>query len=439
MAGIHTVGWDLDPNPDRPAVQAADTVPDGARAANIGCVSIHSGLIRTHAFIVNPVAGLGPTDLIITQAPEAGGDVVDSWRAIELVYVNDDTEVTIEARLVDGALSSLYWDGGAWVAAGALDWNTPDDVELNFGALTPSDTRLVGVEWRITSTATAELSPRIYGAIVLADIRFSWRSGADGRSDSWTDDMIHNVVLRMLRDLRPEVSDEVRLGSVLVDQDYSAGLHDKSGHVVADVKAVFDLDADPTLTTPLAGTFDFADKIWTAATPIPAGTLTLFRVSLEPGIEFSADDETFIKTLPAYIIENVTGEDDKFSSEDIVVRNRSAGTAEAVTAPSMVVSVMRCRAESDDVTTALAMIEAAKDLFEIGEIVLKSSATGQLFTIEAGFGITATPGTEAVRGTVSFRLRVRTTVWYGLAKSRSLVVSGGFEPTVTVPTGVLAP
>lgn len=435
MAGTHTVGWDLDPNPDRTSVEAADTVPDGARAANVGCAKIHSALTRTHAFIVNPVVSL---DLVITQAPEAGGDVVDSWRAIELIYVNDDDEVTIEARLVDGALASLYWDGGAWVAAGGGDWNTPDDVEANFSALTPSVTRLVGVEWRVTSTAAAETSPRIYGAIVLADIRFSWRSGADGRSDSWTDDMIHNVVLRMLGDLRPEVSDEVRIGSVLVDLDYSAGLPDKAGHVVADVKAVFDLDADPTLTSALAGSFDAPSKIWTAATPIAAGSLILSRVSLEPGIEFSADDETFIKTLPAYVIENVTGEEDKFSSEEIVVRNRAGGTAEVVSAPSMVNAVMRCRAEADDVTTALAMIEAAKELFEIGEIVLKSSATGQLFTIEAGFGITATPGSEAVRGTVSFRLRVRTPVWYGLAKSRSLVIADGFEPTVTVPTGVIA-
>ena len=436
MAGSHTVGWDLDPDPNRPSVQADDDVPAGARAANIGCAMIHSSLTRTHAFVVSPVASI---DLTITQAPEAGGDVLSSWRSIELIFTNTDAAVTVEARLVDGDLNPLYWTGAAWAAAGATDWNTPEDVEANFASLLPSASRRIGVQWRVSSTALAETSPRIYGALVLGDIRFSWRSGPTGRSDSWVDDMVHNVVLGMLEELRPEISDEIQLGAATADLDYSDGIPDKSGYVVEDVRAVYDLDADSDLLAEIPGAWDAAEKIWTPSTVISAGTHILTRLALKPAVEFSADDETFIKTLPAFVIENLTGQEDKYASEEIVVRNRGARTAELVSAPSMVHAVMRCRAEAEDLTTALAMIEAAKELFEIGEIVLKSSATSQLFTIEAGFGLTATPGTESVKGTVAFRLVVRTTVWYGLAKSRSLVVDGGFEPTVTVNTGVQAP
>lgn len=435
MASTHTVGWDLDPNPDRPSAQSDDVVAAGARVMNVGIARVHASVSRTHAFVVNPVAGLG--GVVVTQAPEAGGDVLVSWRAIELLYESTDDEVTVEARLVDGDSNPLYWDGAAWSAAGAGDWNSPDDVEANFASLLPSDTRLVGVEWRVSSSADAETSPRIYGAVVLGDVRFSWRSGTDGRSDSWLDDLVHNVVLRTLRDLRPEVSDETVTSATLAVLDYSSGLPDRSGHAVADVTAVYDLTSDPDLEVEVSGTWDSGAKTWTPDVAFAPGTRILARVQLAPAVEFSADDETFIKSLPAYVLEGFSSDEDRFTHAEVVVRNRSAGTAEVVGVPAVVNATMRCRAESDDVAVALAMVDAAKDLFATGEIVAKSSATGQLFTITATFGVNSTPGTEAVRGTVSFQLRVRTTVWYGLATSRSLVASGGFEPTVSVSTEVI--
>ncbi len=439
----HTVVYDLNFDPDRADVLAADVVDSGISRKNYGHVQLHGNLSRRWAASLSSVGSDDGDEGRASQGAR-GGELVRSWAAIELLYEQDDEvdytahdgvgdETTVTARLHDGAGVDLYWDGAAWavVADDDADWNTPAEIEVNFATLDPNVAETVGVSWKVEGTVDAEESPRIYGALVAANLFFAWRSGSPaGRSDGWTDDLIHGVILGFFEGLRPEVSDEFATTEDTDEIDYSRGIANKEGYAVQEVLEAFDVDADPKLRSPLSGSWDDGTKTWTFDATVLEGVTLMVRIAVEPDVGFMGDSDFFIERLPAVLIESFDGDNDAVGAMTVYVRNIVAGTALAVPPPTMVRGLARCRVEAEDPTVAFAIVNAIKQQLEGNTKLLLSTGTGLPVAIRGPFGPSAVRGTPEVEGSSPFDLVVTTTAWYGPAATKYLLAPAGFTPTV---------
>lgn len=443
VSTYNTVVYDLSFDPDRADVLPADTADAGIVRRNHGHVQIHGNLSRRWGASLASVASVGGDEGRTSQGAR-GAKLVRRWRAIELVYLQDDEvdylahngvgeETTVTVRLHDGDGTDLWWDGAAWavVADDDADWNTPAAIEANFATLDPNVAENVGVSWKLEGTEDATVSPVAFGALVAADLFFAWRSGSPaGRSDGWTDDLIHGVVLGFFEGIRPEVSDEFTTTADTDDIDYSRGIANKEGYVVAEVLEVFDVGADPKMRSPLAGTWDDGTKTWTFTSTVLEATTLVVRLAVEPDVGFMGDSDFFIEKMPAILIEAFDGEDDAVGSIPIYVRDVVAGTALRVQPPTRIRGTARCRVEAEDPTVAFAIVNAIKQQLEGGTKLLLSSGTGMPVALRGPFGASAVRGTPEVEGSSPFDLVITTSAWYGPAAMKYLLAPAGFTPSV---------
>ena len=367
-----------------------------------------------------------------------GGTLVQEWAAVELFY-EAPTGSTVEARVHDGSGNEFYWDGGSWSAAGAGDWNTPADVEANFSSLDPAVVEKVGIEWRL-QTSDKTVTPFVFGAYIAARLVFNrvWSESldpVDRGADSWDDDAINCVLLPWLRMATPEYSDQITLGAETSALDYSAGVGD-STQSVASVQAVYDLDADPRMRSPLAGSWDAVAKTFTFTTPVAANTTISVRMELELRALFQGSQHLLLDVLPHLLIESMTRDAGRGRAGRLHVRDKVNLDSISVRAPREVTFSGTLLAQADRFTTAAEVYQAVDRLTDdAGGAVVISPCTGFASSIRISPIKRPGRGDQEIDAAARFDFSLTTLQYHGSEGTEKLVDEDGFQASFVADSG----
>lgn len=443
-----TVVYDIDPDRIQADTYGGDVYDvDDIRRVELTKAGelVAPRITRRNAFRLR-LQTTGRFDIVATPTVRQqlrGGTLVREWAAIELFF-DQPTSTTVEARLHTGT-NPYYWDGGAWAIAGAGDWNTPTVVETNFASFLISVSKSLTVEWRL-QTADRDATPSVFGAVMLARLVFQSRSGttaAGTLSDSWLDDIIHRDLIPFLQGAAPEVTDETTnlTGAPLSVITY-APIGD-SLYTVADVAAVYDLDNDAQMDTPLAGSFDSGTSTFTLTTPLPDGTAFASRVLYTPNVAYTADRMYFESELPHIVIEVITTVETVGGTGVCIVRS-----ADRVTACELPVAT-----EKKYDVTILLQADGPVHTFDLAEaierllggergIVRVSTNTGMIIGIHGNVQLRPARSNEEIGGAARFDLSLRTEQYLGAETTRNLLtsvdnfsVTVGTDQTSAIPEG----
>lgn len=377
-----------------------------------------------------------------------GGSLVREWAALELFW-SEPTYTTLLVRLHDGDGTSFWWDGAAWAEATLpAEFNTPEDLQGNFSTFPTTgavSSTVVGLEWSLTTT-NKQATPLVYGGLIAARLQFGSRSGdtaAETGSESWLDDSIHRTVLPYLKSaLAPEVTDERRLQAGATILDYSDGIgHGIRRYVVNSVSAVYDLDSDPTMLSPLSGSWDSSTLQYTLDSALPAGTDIAVRIQYEPLVAYTADQDLFEDAIPQLVLEQIQQTQDYGSVGDLMVRDIRADppTALSVPSPSIRVYPIEGVLQSDGIHEAAEFAESIRRVMgNKGGVHLVSGNTGNavhLF-ISHRYRPHRRTGTNATA--LRFAMRITATEYDGDESTVPLLKSGGVNATIGDDDGAVA-
>lgn len=247
------------------------------------------------------------------STPEA----VKAWLLFQAHYVNKknaaNTIVTsVRFRLSANGTNDLFWNGSAWVAAGASDWNTEAEIAAHIATF-PVAARSIQVVINLATTDPT-YTPEVYWAKVLweGDIEFQ-------------EDYIYRSLVRTLREhVRPIGEFAVAsTGGVTFDLDAMESQYNFVG-----IDAVYDLTADPNGLVDLFQSYNPTTHVVTLSSAPAAGHKVLIRFTYEPEVAVTTDQEyTELAKLPAVVVYNVeSGVSRGLTAHDSVIdRTTGAG------------------------------------------------------------------------------------------------------------------
>ncbi|MGE0229455.1 MAG: hypothetical protein AB7U23_13210 [Dehalococcoidia bacterium] len=338
---------------------------------------------RRDAFhLARQASGFYPTTPKTIRQHLRGGTLVHDWAAIELFY-SAPTGTTVRVRLHDGD-DAYYWTGAAWAVAGPGNWNTPADLEAHFSTLDAAAFSRVTVEWELSSS-DKRTTPSVYGATAAARLVFGAHSGAtaaDTGSDGWLDDLVIRVILPWLAtSARPERTDE---STTLAAETSVLSFADLEGtsYLVAGVLSVCNLITDPQMRAPLAGTWDASARTFTLATPLPAGSKWVARLTYEPAVHYAPDRHLVTARLPHIVIERLGPVRRGGGLGQVFVRNAARTSALATEGPRHIEFTATILCQADGPVPAFELTEAIDRALAGGEgLCLVSAQTGMRVTV----------------------------------------------------------
>jgi hypothetical protein len=230
------------------------------------------------------------------RTPTLNPEAVRAWRGLDLEYATPvgpagQAATSVRLRLYDGAVDR-YWNGAAWAAAGAGNWNTLAEAQDHFATFPLTNRRLALTLGLATTNPT--LTPRVARAALLYDVELG----------SGVEDAVLRTLLRALRErLRPEADVTVRWPGGVQYNFGSLDLEEPPGKDRAPV-AAYDLTADPGLTTNLFASY--VGGILTLTADPGAGHNVLLRVAYTPHVALATSpDFDEVAGLPAILGERV--------------------------------------------------------------------------------------------------------------------------------------
>lgn len=377
-----TVIYDVTTEPSEAAEFGGEVVGSGIARVRLAGVGVEAmpRTFRQWAFtLARSSTGRYPTGATKTVRQHLrGGTLVREWAAIELAY-SAPTGTTVRARLFDGT-NALYWTGAVWAVAGSTNWNTPAAVEANFPALDPAAASSVTVEWEL-STTDRTVTPVVYGAAIAARLVFGARTGdtaAETGSDGWLDDLLHRVLIPWLKaNAQPERTDEapgdLTAETAVLEFSDLAG----TSYVVSGVQAVYNLDADPRMRSPLTGTWDGSAKTFTLSTPLAIGARWAARVTYAPEVAYAADTHLVIAAYPHIVVETIGPVTRGGGTGTAIVRNAARTSAIAVDSPRHIEFTAQVLCQAEGPVPAFELVEAIDRALDGGEgLRLVSAQTG---------------------------------------------------------------
>lgn len=219
-------------------------------------------------------------------------------RAIPAVSVHTDEpeDTSVGWRVVlDG--TEAWWSGASWDAPAddELHWNTASDLATNLGAVDMSAARL-GLGFRATlRTTRSDRTPKVYGVRIFAAVAPT-ATQLDPTMQADPRDELAAVVAAAIKGLQVDETEELA-GSALGDGnttiDYSEGIGGRRRNVT-DVVAVYDLDADPAMMSPLAGAWDGGTKIYTLDAAVDASAKIHVKLQWAPWAQMAGGDADFL-------------------------------------------------------------------------------------------------------------------------------------------------
>lgn len=223
-----------------------------------------------------------------------------SWGRAEICCL---ATTGISFRATDGT-TTYYWTGSAWAAATtSAHWSAASTA---WAAMPSWSKSSLGWIFKLDRASTSVASPRLYGVKAVVRILFADSSGDVTRPSSWDDDLVHRVFLgQAATALSISASAEKVVATGFAYLDYSKGVEDWPFNVTG-VDAVYCVTDDPTLRTPLAGTWNATTKRWTPTTIPAAGKKlhVLFRHS--PDLAYTGMSDYVLNRLPAVLVESAS-------------------------------------------------------------------------------------------------------------------------------------
>lgn len=286
------------------------------------------------------------------------------------------TGTSVGLRLYDGT-DELWWDGAAWSAAGAGEWNTEAEVNQNVQTLDVS-ARKVGVVFNLLTTDD-RYTPEV------EMVRLMWEGPVD-----WLDDLLIDSLVGTLQDELSYVGDAALppVGSSTSSVDLDDYLTNSNLNVVG-VDAVFDDVADPDHLTDLLDSYDTGTNVVTLTSPIPTSGRPFLRLLIAPEVSWSThQDFEEVGKLPSVVLSDTrTASSSNYPgwAKSGTVR-KETGDAWSVEAPKRMTFLMSAELRTDRTREQQRLQEAFLRLFEEGPSTeegpfLRSAATDRRYRL----------------------------------------------------------
>lgn len=279
---------------------------------------------------------------------------VKEWRGFEAVIVNkadpDGGGVIVTSafyRLGDG-VDEFFWDGGAWVVAGATDWNTEEDVAVNIPTF-PATAKAIQVIINLR-TSDARVSPEITFIKILYG----------GSIDHMEDYLIRSLTPDLKLNVRPagRIIFEHQGGTQVEVQAYNP----ETPYNIKDIDAIYNEDTDPAHLFDLLGAYDPATEEITLTGAVGAGVNLFIRFLYEPSVAITTSrDYSEVGKVPSLVIENVRIVNAAIRGQDDSVINKSTGTATKVFAPRQGDIQFDIVVDTDKIVDQYRLAEAVRD------------------------------------------------------------------------------
>lgn len=244
-------------------------------------------------------------DLFVTSrlwSPQA----VRGWAGFEalVIHPKDDlgADITLVGFRLDDGTGELYWDGGAWSAAGPGNWSTEQEIADNIATF-PTTERALKVVVNL-ATPDETLTPELAWVKVLWDAQIEFQ-----------EDIVYRSLIPLLRaEIRPISRVVVAMpatGTTLNVSDFAL----ESGYDVVDIDAVFDFDADSDAAragyaADLLSSYDGGTKEITLTGSVTAGTNLWIRFVYAPTVaRNTSQDYVDAEFVPALVVDDVEAVD----------------------------------------------------------------------------------------------------------------------------------
>lgn len=198
---------------------------------------------------------------------------------------------SVLVRLFDG-LFERFWDGAAWVVAGAGDWNTIPELNDHLPAYDVKTRREFAPVLSLRTTDD-RVTPSVACLSVLWEGDVEWYE--DVLIDSLTATFQESLDFRVELALPPLPSD----AAVLDLDDY----RDDAQLAVVDAEAIFDNDADPEHLEDLLAGYDPVSREATLSSAIPAGGVPYLCLRVRPNVAWdTSEDFSEVGRLPQVVL-----------------------------------------------------------------------------------------------------------------------------------------
>lgn len=393
----------------------------------------------THCAIAGAPWGIGATSLLpvfassikLTSGKTSGTyrtfvrtlGALHSWGPGQFI-TKPGSPAGITFRLWDGT-HEWYWNGTAWVSPTTTShWNAPADLYDHLPAFTG---RTLGFTVKLDRATAAADSPVLAGIVAIGRVLFAQTSADETRASSWNDDVLHRVLVRRARVmLICEGAEEPR--SVGASMSFLAG-NGELPFDITGIEAVYDITADSTLRTPLAGTWNATTKVWTPTMPFPSGHKIHFRVQFRPLVVHSSDPDFFTDKLPCVVFETIEPVRRMRPHGEALVVNETSFAAVAVRAPGSEDLQITGRILAARPTDRDRIIERMRLWLEDG-VVEVSPSTSLPVILELQPDMPAGPVLGDHTDT-RFTILATRQDWPGTERVAHVLIPGGYEPTAT--------
>lgn len=278
------------------------------------------------------------------------------WLAVQAVYVEpkslDGTSSTaVTFRLViDG--DPFYWDGAAWSAAGAGDWNTIEEVQANLSSLPVTEKR-VAVSFRLY-TSDSKLSPTVSRVDIAAEIVLAGH---------WYE-FVYRGLVRKLKAVRPETDIVVLWPTTGATFDLDT-LDQEDPLTIESVVEAYDHDADPDLTTDLFRSWNSGTRVVTLSESVAEGTPIILRVKIQPTVAYTTQPDYNVSAkLPAIELSEISGSMVHHSPGSRAFVNRSDLSAFRIANPRQVDFLLVIGGKAKTAREASSLVESCLALIK---------------------------------------------------------------------------
>jgi hypothetical protein len=203
---------------------------------------------------------------------------------------------TVQFRLSTDGVNELYWDGGAWSAAGAGQWSSEQEVNDNLDqlAFTGQIQVIVNLE-----TTDAEFTPE------LREVKLMYESSVE-----YQEDYLRSLIQEVRANVRPIADYRVKMDGVASTVNLtpggSSGGEIETPYNIEDADSAYNLTSDPNRFTDILSSYDTGTKVATLTVTPAADDIVEVRFLYEPEIVLTtSQDYTELSKVPVVVIDDI--------------------------------------------------------------------------------------------------------------------------------------